>query len=357
MYIVCLTFFMTTMLDLAKLKQELQDINKKIEDALTTESSQLSFLFSRQAELQEIVDLDNEIYKLKQKLEDATVLLESEDQDIAELAKEEVHKLQILIDQKQQQLLMKLIPADPNDKKNVIMEIRAGTGGEEAALFARDLFRMYTRYANSKNWTVQVYSIFESDTKGIKEAIFKISGKNVYKCLKYESGVHRVQRVPVTESSGRIHTSAASVVVIPEIDDIHIEIDPKDIRIDVFRSRGPGGQSVNTTDSAVRITHLPTGIIVTCQDTKDQHKNKESALSVLKSKLYQLEHEKQQASLSNIRKNSIKTGDRSDKIKTYNFPQDRLTDHRIHKSWFGLNKILDGDLEEIIEQTSILFNQ
>ncbi len=237
------------------------------------------------------------------------------------------------------------------------MEIRAGTGGEEAALFARDLFRMYTRYANSKNWTVQVYSIFESDTKGIKEAIFKISGKNVYKCLKYESGVHRVQRVPVTESSGRIHTSAASVVVIPEIDDIHIEIDPKDIRIDVFRSRGSGGQSVNTTDSAVRITHLPTGIIVTCQDTKDQHKNKESALSVLKSKLYQLEHEKQQASLSNIRKNSIKTGDRSDKIKTYNFPQDRLTDHRIHKSWFGLNKILDGDLEEIIEQTSILFNQ
>ncbi len=345
------------MLDLTKLKQELQDINRQIEGAVFTEPSRLSVLFSRQAELQEIVELDNEIAKLKQKLQDTRVLLDSDDQDIVDLAKEEVGKLQMIIDQKQQQLLMKLIPADPNDKKNVIMEIRAGTGGEEATLFARDLFRMYTRYANSQNWTVQVYSIFESDTKGIKEAIFKISGKNVYKFLKYESGVHRVQRVPITESSGRIHTSAASVVVIPEIDDIQIEIDPKDIRIDVYRSRGPGGQSVNTTDSAVRVTHLPTGIIVTCQDTKDQQKNKASALSVLKSKLYQLEQEKQNASLSAIRKKSIKTGDRSDKIKTYNFTQDRLTDHRIHKSWFGLDKILDGELEEIIEQTLILFNQ
>jgi peptide chain release factor 1 len=344
------------MMEINAIKQELLDISTKIEDAQRTGSGQLATLFARQAELQEILDLYNDITILNQKLEQAKSLILSEDMEIVELAQEEVRNIEIQLSQKKQQLAIKLIPSDPNDSKNVIIEIRAATGGEEASLFARDLFRMYTRYANTKNWAIQVYSVFESEIKGIKEVIFKISGREVYKHLKYESGVHRVQRVPITERSGRIHTSAASVVVIPEIDNINIEIEPKDIRIDVFRSRGPGGQSVNTTDSAVRITHLPSGIIVTCQDTKDQQKNKASALSVLKSKLYQLELEKRQASLTQIRRNSIKTGDRSDKIKTYNFPQDRLTDHRIHKSWYGLDKILDGEIDQIIEETTILFH-
>ncbi|BDQ04569.1 MAG: peptide chain release factor 1 [Candidatus Dojkabacteria bacterium] len=344
------------MMEINAIKQELLDISTKIEDAQRTGSGQLATLFARQAELQEILDLYNDITILNQKLEQAKSLILSEDMEIVELAQEEVRNIEIQLSQKKQQLAIKLIPSDPNDSKNVIIEIRAATGGEEASLFARDLFRMYTRYANTKNWAIQVYSVFESEIKGIKEVIFKISGREVYKHLKYESGVHRVQRVPITERSGRIHTSAASVVVIPAIDNINIEIEPKDIRIDVFRSRGPGGQSVNTTDSAVRITHLPSGIIVTCQDTKDQQKNKASALSVLKSKLYQLELGKRQASLTQIRRNSIKTGDRSDKIKTYNFPQDRLTDHRIHKSWYGLDKILDGEIDQIIEETTILFH-
>jgi len=237
------------------------------------------------------------------------------------------------------------------------VELRAGTGGDEAAIFATDLFRMYTRYAAIKRWQIQVMDMTNTENNGIKEVIFKVIGKGVYKALKNESGVHRVQRVPVTESAGRIHTSAASVVVMPEIDDIEITINQNDLRIDVYRSSGNGGQSVNTTDSAVRITHLPTGIVVTCQDTKEQHKNKASAMSVLRAKLYQIELEKQQSEISDIRKSSIKSGDRSDKIKTYNFPQDRLTDHRIKQSWFGLEKVLSGEIEEILNTTSLeLYN-
>jgi peptide chain release factor 1 len=216
---------------------------------------------------------------------------------------------------------------------------------------------MYTRYANLVNFQVQLINVSTTETGGIKEAIFKVIGRKAFKMLKLESGVHRVQRVPITESAGRIHTSAASVVVMPEVDDIEVKVNTNDLRIDVYRSSGHGGQSVNTTDSAVRITHIPTGLVVTCQDTKDQQKNKATALSVLKAKLYQIELEKQQGSINEIRKSSIKSGDRSDKIKTYNFPQDRLTDHRIHKSWFGLDKIMDGFIAEILEETAIEINK
>lgn len=339
-----------------KLKIELDDLNKKLENPSDFESKELAQLFSRQSELQEIISLNEEIYKTKKNITETKKLLNSEDMEFAEIAKFELPILEEKLKETEQKLSILLIPTDPNDSKNAILEVRSGTGGEEAALFAGDLFRMYTRFANLKNWQVQVISLSEAEAGGVKEVIFKIIGKNVYKFLKNESGVHRVQRVPATESAGRIHTSAASVVVMPEVDDISVQINQNDLRIDVYRSGGHGGQSVNTTDSAVRITHIPSGIVVTCQDTKDQQKNKASALSVLKAKLYQIELEKQQGDIADIRKTSIKTGDRSDKIKTYNFPQDRLTDHRIHKSWFGLDRVMDGELEDILDRTAIMLS-
>lgn len=344
------------MQNIDKFKAELIGINKKLEYPDQLDGKSLQALYARQSELQEIVDLSEEIKQLKKALKETIEIAKSEDKEYAEMAMSELPLIKEKLQTKEKKLAFLLIPPDPNDKKNALIEIRAGTGGEEATLFAGDLFRMYTRFANLKKWQVQVISISNSDSDGIKEVIFRIIGNNVYKVLKNESGVHRVQRVPVTESSGRIHTSAASVVVMPEVDDITIQINPNDIRIDVYRSSGHGGQSVNTTDSAVRITHIPTGIVVTCQDTKDQQKNKASALSVLKSKLYQIELEKQLSNISDIRKASIKTGDRSDKIKTYNFPQDRLTDHRIHKSWFGLDRVMNGEIGDILDKTTLLLN-
>lgn len=337
---------------LDSLLAEYEDINLKLLNPQNLDNKVLENLYTRLKYLSEVIALKKEIDDIQKNilsLQDE--LINSKDEDFNKLIIDELEILNDKLQKKISDLNFILIPVDKNDTKNVILEIRPGTGGEEAALFASDLMRMYIRFANIINWNVRVLSITESLHNGIKEAILKISGDNVYSLLKIESGVHRVQRVPVTENQGRIHTSAASVVIMPEADEITIQIKPEDIRIDTFRSSGPGGQSVNTTYSAVRILHIPTGIIVSCQDSKDQHKNKNDALMILRSRLFQLELEKQRKELSETRKQSIKSGDRSDKIKTYNFPQDRLTDHRIKKNWYGLNNILNGNIKEILIDT------
>ncbi len=302
------------------------------------------------AELEPLVSLYNEYQQVEQELESAQALVEDEDPELAALAREEVAALE----ERRQALLgaMKrhLLPKDPNDEKDVIVEIRAGAGGEEAALFAADLFRMYTRYAESKGWKVELISANETGIGGFKEVIFAVKGRGAYSRLKYESGVHRVQRVPVTESGGRIHTSTATVAVLPEMDEIDVEIDPNDLRIDVFRAGGHGGQHVNTTDSAVRITHIPTGLVVTSQDERSQHQNKQRALRVLRARLYELERQRRAQEVGEARRSQIGTGDRSEKIRTYNFPQNRVTDHRIGLTLYRLDHVLDGHLDEFIDE-------
>jgi peptide chain release factor 1 len=267
-----------------------------------------------------------------------------------ELAQEELRELEARRDALEAEIKVLLLPKDPNDEKNVMLEIRAGTGGDEAALFAGELLRMYTRFAENKGWRVEVLSMSESGVGGIKEAIAMIEGRRVYSQLKYESGVHRVQRVPATEASGRIHTSTATVAVLPEAEEVDVQIDQKDLRIDTFCSSGPGGQSVNTTYSAVRITHIPTGLVVSQQDEKSQIKNKAKALKVLRSRLYEIEMQKQQDAIAKDRRSQVGTGERSEKIRTYNFPQSRITDHRINFTTHQLTNVLNGALDELIEQ-------
>jgi peptide chain release factor 1 len=305
-------------------------------------------------ELSRVVETFREYKSLQRTIaEDRAVLAESEDAELRELAESEIKELEPRLHELEEELKLLLIPRDPNDSKNVIVEIRAGTGGEEAGLFAGDLFRMYTRFAERQGWRVEVLSSNPQGIGGFKEIIFMVSGEDAYGKLKYESGVHRVQRVPETESSGRIHTSAASVAVLPEAEEIDIEIDPHDLKIDVFRSSGPGGQSVNTTDSAVRITHLPTGMVVTCQDEKSQHKNKAKALKVLRARLLEKKQQEEEEKLAASRRSMVGSGDRSAKIRTYNFPQGRVTDHRIGLTLYRLAEILDGDLDDIIEQLQL----
>jgi peptide chain release factor 1 len=303
------------------------------------------------AELREMVEKYREWKGLKKSFEETKALLEdsSSDAEMKALAHEEMTQLTAKLEQVEAELKLLLLPRDPNDEKNVVLEIRAGTGGDEATLFAQELFRMYSRYAEAQRWRVEVLSTSVSGIGGLKEVIALVEGQKVYSKLKYESGVHRVQRVPATEQQGRIHTSAVSVVVLPEVDEVEIQIDPKEIRIDTFCSSGPGGQSVNTTYSAVRITHLPTNTVVSCQDEKSQIKNRAKAMRVLRSRLYEMKLQEQQKQITEERRSMIGTGDRSEKIRTYNFPQNRVTDHRIGLTLHQLDRVMDGKLEEVIE--------
>ncbi|MGH7558385.1 MAG: peptide chain release factor 1 [Gemmatimonadota bacterium] len=285
--------------------------------------------------------------------EDREVLQESDDPDLRELAGAEISELEVELGSREGELKRLLVPRDPMDEKDAVLEVRAGTGGEEAGLFAGEILRMYTRYAERRGWSVELIDVSASDTRGIREAIVIVHGAGAFGVLRHESGVHRVQRVPETESQGRIHTSAATVAVLPEAEDVDVEIDEGDLKIDVFRSSGPGGQSVNTTDSAVRVTHLPTGLVVVCQDEKSQHKNKAKALKVLRSRLLDMRLAEQQAERAADRKAQVGTGDRSAKIRTYNFPQSRVTDHRINLTLYRLDEILGGDLEELVDALSL----
>lgn len=301
-------------------------------------------------EMEPIVKKYEEYKKAKDELAMAKEILETEnDEELRDLAKLEVNDNEEKIEVLSDELRILLIPKDPNDVKNVILEVRAGTGGEEAALFGQNLLRMYTRYAERHRWKTEIIEINDTGMGGIKEAVMMIKGKGAYSRLKYESGVHRVQRVPETESSGRIHTSAATVAVLPEVEDVDVALDPNDVRVDVYRASGNGGQCVNTTDSAVRLTHVPTGLVVTCQDEKSQIKNKEKAFKVLKSRLYDLKLQEQQSEIAAERRSQIGSGDRSERIRTYNFPQGRCTEHRIGMTLYKLDAILDGDIDEIID--------
>lgn len=301
------------------------------------------------SDLAEIVNVFRSYKQTDQELDDSLELLKDNDPEIKNLAKEEIERLTDRKEQLEAQLKQLLIPKDPLDEKNVLLEIRAGTGGDEAGLFAADLYKMYSRYAEARNWKIDVMDHHPTGVGGLKEIIALIKGKGVYSRFKYESGTHRVQRVPTTETQGRIHTSAVTVAVLPEADEVEVDIDPGELRIDVFRSTGPGGQSVNTTDSAVRITHLPSGLVVSCQDEKSQHKNKAKAMKVLRARLLDKMVQEQNAKRSQERKNQVGSGDRSERIRTYNFPQGRVTDHRVGLTLYKLDQILQGEVDEIIE--------
>ncbi len=308
--------------------------------------------------LKRIAELGSPYLGALDELEGARALLQSEkDPQIRELAKEEIVELEARIPEMEKELELLLLPQDPDDSRDAILEIRAGTGGEEAALFAGDVARMYQRYAERQGWKMETLEFSATAAGATKEIIFSLQGDGAYGRLRYESGVHRVQRVPATESSGRIHTSACSVVVLPEAEEVEVHVDPNDLKIDVYRSSGPGGQSVNTTDSAVRITHLPTGLVVTCQDEKSQHKNKAKAMRVLQARLYEMEKQKQHEATAAERKEAVAGGDRSAKIRTYNFPQSRVTDHRINYTAHNLPEVMDGDLDDLIDHLILHFRQ
>ena len=331
--------------------EKYQDMALKVSDPETIANQPVWQKYIKEmGEMEPIVKKYEEYKNAKQSLSDAKEMLESEsDEELRDLAKMEIADAEEAIEKLTGELKLLLLPKDPNDERNVILEVRAGTGGEEAALFGMDLLRMYTRYAERHRWKTEIIDINDTGIGGVKEATVMIKGKGAYSRLKYESGVHRVQRVPETESSGRIHTSAATIAVLPEVDDVEVDLDPNDVRVDVYRASGNGGQCVNTTDSAVRLTHVPTGLVVTCQDEKSQIKNKEKAFKVLKSRLYDMMLQKQQQEISAERKSQIGSGDRSERIRTYNFPQGRCTDHRIGLTLYKLDAILDGDLDEIID--------
>lgn len=320
------------------------------EPTVTNDTARFRKLMKEQNDLGEVVGTYREYKQAKQNIEDSLAMLaEESDEEMRELAKEELAQSKADVESLEQKLKILLLPKDPNDEKNVIVEIRAGAGGDEAALFAAELFRMYSKYAETQRWKIDMMNMNESGIGGCKEVIFMIEGSGAYSKLKYESGVHRVQRIPVTESGGRIHTSTATVAIMPEAEEVDVQLDLNDCRFDVFRSSGNGGQCVNTTDSAVRLTHIPTGIVISCQDEKSQLKNRDKALKVLRSRLYELELEKAHDAEAAARKSQVGTGDRSEKIRTYNFPQGRLTDHRIGLTIYKLEKVMDGDLQEIID--------
>lgn len=327
------------------------ELSEKISDPeVISDQNNWRKLMKEHSDLTPVVEKYKEYKGLKQSIEEALEMIEIEDDpEMKEMAKEELSEAKDKVPAIEEELKVLLLPKDPNDDKNVIVEIRGGAGGDEAALFAAELYRMFTRFAERNRWKTEILNLSESGVGGFKEVIFMITGQGAYSKLKYESGVHRVQRIPATESGGRIHTSTVTVAVLPEVEDVEVEIDENDIRVDVFRSSGNGGQSVNTTDSAVRITHMPTGLVVSCQDGKSQLKNRDQAMKVLRSRLYEMELAKQQSELASDRRSQVGTGDRSEKIRTYNFPQGRVTDHRIKLTLHKIDQILDGDLYELID--------
>ena len=332
---------------LVRLEEILNELN---EPTVANDTTRFQKLMKEQSELQPIADAYTEYKNCKETVEDSLMLLNEEsDEEMREMLKEELSDAKKRIEELEQELKILLLPKDPNDDKNVIVEIRAGAGGDEAALFAAEIYRMYVKYAESQNWRTEMLSLNENGIGGFKEVTFMINGQGAYSKLKYESGVHRVQRVPETESGGRIHTSTITVAIMPEAEEIDFELDLNDCKFDVFRASGNGGQCVNTTDSAVRLTHIPTGIVISCQDEKSQLKNKDKALKILRARLYDLEQQKQHDEMAELRKSQVGTGDRSEKIRTYNFPQGRVTDHRIKLTLYKLDAIMNGDLDEIID--------
>ena len=334
--------------DLLRRFEEIQ--NELSEPSVVSDQSRFRKLMKEQNDLTPIVEAFQEYKREKQNIEDSLLILDEEsDEEMRELAKEELAESKANVEALENKLKILLLPKDPNDEKNVIVEIRGGAGGDEAALFAAELYRMYCKYAEVQRWKIDLISVSENGIGGFKEVVFMVNGAGAYSKLKYESGTHRVQRIPVTESGGRIHTSTVTVAIMPEAEEVDVEINPNDCRIDVFRSSGNGGQCVNTTDSAVRLTHIPTGIVISCQDEKSQLKNRDKAFKVLRAKLYELELEKAQAEESALRKSQVGTGDRSEKIRTYNFPQGRVTDHRIKLTIYNLDAVMNGDIQEFVD--------
>ena len=335
---------------LNSLEKRFEEVNRRLsEPDIISDQDNFKKLCKESSDLSEIVEEYRKYKSAKETIAECKEILQSGDKELLELAKAELSEAENSIEEISERLKILLLPKDPNDEKNVIIEIRGGTGGEEAALFAADLFRMYSMYAESKDWKTEILSSNPTDIGGFKEITFSVNGNGAYSRFKFESGVHRVQRVPTTESQGRIQTSAATVAVLPEVEEVEVDINPNDLRIDVFRAGGPGGQCVNTTDSAVRITHLPTGIVVSCQDEKSQFKNKDKAMKILRSRIFEVMEAERNSQIADARKSQIGSGDRSERIRTYNFPQSRVTDHRIDLTLYKLEQILNGALDELID--------